>query len=455
MTIQTINPATGALIKSYDEMSSTEVNQIVDDVHAAHREWRKSDFAERKAQMLKMKALLEQRADDFANIITTEMGKPTTQAKGEVAKCIDLCQHYADNAEKYLAPREIKTEYSKSYVCYEALGVVFAIMPWNYPLWQVLRFVVPTLMNGNGGILSHAPISTGCAFMIEELVRDAGYIDNIFRTVVVSNDVAAEVVRNDKVTGVTLTGSERAGRAVASEAGKALKHVVMELGGSDPYLILADADIEHAAEMCVKSRLNNAGQICISAKRLIVVEEVREEFERLVIEKSKAFVPGDPTDPACTMGPMARDDLRHELHKQVQDSIAQGARLVTGGELTDGPGFYYPVTILADVGPGMVAFDKELFGPVISFLPVKDEAEAIRVANDSPFGLGGAVFTQDVKRGEHIARYELEAGTCVVNSLVSSNANLPFGGIGLSGYGRELSEEGIREFVNAKTICVK
>ncbi len=455
MSIQTINPATGEVIETYQEMSSDEVKQLLDNVHLTYTCWRESDFGTRKKQLTRLRDLLKQRHEEFSQIITTEMGKAITAAQGEVTKCLLLCDYYLENAEKHLSPREIKTDYQKSYVCYQPIGIVFAIMPWNFPLWQAMRFLVPTLMTGNGGVLSHAPISTGCALMLEKLVLDAGYPENLFRSVIITNDVAAEIIANPLVQGVTLTGSERAGMAVASEAGKALKKVVLELGGSDPYLILADADIELAAKTCVDSRLHNTGQVCISAKRLLVVPEVREQFQQLVIEKAQAYKMCDPQDDNCIFGPMAREDLREELHKQVQACVEQGAELVCGGVMPEGPGFYYPVTILRQVKPGMPAYDQELFGPVIAFIDVDDEQHAIDVANNVRFGLGAAVFTQDLAKGEHIAREKLHAGAACVNAMVASNPALPFGGIKASGFGRELSMEGIHEFVNVKIICVK
>jgi len=406
-------------------------------------------------QLTKLRDLLQQRHEEFSQIITTEMGKPITAARGEVTKCLSLFDYYLENAEKHLSPREIKTDYQKSYVCYQPVGIIFAIMPWNFPLWQALRFLVPTLMTGNAGILSHAPISTGCALMIEKLVQDAGYPENLFRSVIVTNEVAAEIIANPFIQGVTLTGSERAGRAVASAAGKALKKVVLELGGSDPYLILADANLDLAADTCVQSRLSNSGQVCISAKRLITVPEIREQFQQLVIEKAQTYKMADPKNENCNFGPMAREDLRAELHKQVQACIAQGAELICGGEIPEGPGFYYPVTILKNVKPGMPAYDQELFGPVIAFIDVENEEQAISVANNVRFGLGAVVFTQDVARGEVIARDKLYAGTSCVNTMVASNPALPFGGIKASGFGREMSMEGIHEFVNVKTICIK
>jgi succinate-semialdehyde dehydrogenase/glutarate-semialdehyde dehydrogenase len=455
MSIQTVNPATGEVIETYQEMSSAQVDEIVSQVDDAHQVWRSTSMAERKKELLHLAQLLQERHEAFAQIITQEMGKPITAARAEVDKCHYLCLYYAEHAPTQLAPHEISTDFQKSYVTYEPIGVIFAIMPWNYPLWQAMRFLVPTLMTGNGGILSHAPISTGCSLMLEKLVQDSGYPENIFRSVIVSNEVAAEIIANHKIQGVTLTGSEGAGRAVAAEAGRGLKKVMLELGGSDAYVILDDADVELAASSCVDSRMSNSGQVCISAKRLIAVPEVREEFQRLVIEKTKAFKMSDPQDEGCNFGPMARHDLRAELHQQVQDCIAQGAELVCGGVMPEGPGNFYPPTILRNVRPGMEAYDNELFGPVIAFIDADNEAHAFEIANCTRFGLGAAVFTQDLVKGEHIARNILQAGTCCVNAKVISDPALPFGGIKASGYGRELAGEGIREFVNIKTICIR
>lgn len=454
MTVTTMNPATGKVLKTYPEMSSQEVTQIVQQAHAAHVAWKKRPMTERTAQLTHLKNQLAQQHEQFAQIITQEMGKPITAARAEVDKCLLLCDYYIEHASQQLAPRNSVVGKQTAYVCYEPIGVVLAIMPWNFPLWQAMRFLVPNLMTGNAGLLSHAPISTGCALLLEQLVQAAGYPKDIFRAVIVNHDVAAEIINNPLVRGVTLTGSERAGRAVASEAGRALKKVVLELGGSDPYVILADADLELAATTCVQSRLNNSGQVCVAAKRLITVPDVTEQFQKLVIAKAKEYHMGDPQDANCKFGPMAREDLRKTLHEQVQQCIAQGAELICGGEIPQGPGFYYPVTILSGIKPGMPAYDDEMFGPVIALLEAKDEADAIRMANDVRFGLGAAVFTRDIARGEQIAREQLQAGTCCVNAMVASHPALPFGGTKFSGFGRELSVEGIHEFVNIKTVCV-
>ena len=455
MAIETVNPATGKLIKSYDEMPEKTVEEIINKTHQAHLSWRTTPFSKRKEHMLKAAKLLKENKDKYASIITSEMGKPITQAKAEIEKCAWVCEYYAESAENLLKPREIKTEMKKSMVVYRPLGIVFAIMPWNFPFWQVFRFAAPNLMAGNGGLLSHAPISTGTSLAIESLLKEAGFPESLFRSLIVSNEVAGFTIKHEKVSAVTLTGSERAGSIVGAEAAGSLKKVVLELGGSDPYIILEDADLELAAEECLLSRLNNTGQVCISAKRLIVVDEVYDHFEKRVLEKLKRYKMGDPTDEKTNFGPMARKDIRDEVHKQVQQSINDGATLVTGGKIPDREGFYYPPTVLKDVKKGVLAYKDEIFGPVMCFLRVKDEAEALAVANDTRFGLAGAVFTADEKRGLDIAENKIQSGTCYVNGYVASDPRLPFGGIKSSGYGRELSTEGIHEFVNTKTICVK
>jgi succinate-semialdehyde dehydrogenase/glutarate-semialdehyde dehydrogenase len=455
MTISTINPTTEALIKEYEEMPPQEVATLINSTHEAFLAWRHTSFEVRRLHMNKLSEILKTKQREFAEKITEEMGKPITQSVAEVAKCISLCDYYHEFAEAFLSPRLIETDYHKSMVTYQPQGIVFAIMPWNFPLWQVLRFLVPCLMAGNGGLLSHAPISTGLSLMIEALVLEAGFPKNLFRSLIIDNEGAAKVINNPHVTGVTLTGSERAGMAVASEAGKALKKVVLELGGSDPYLILEDADLEHAAEMCITSRLNNSGQVCISAKRIIVMPSIRRKFEGLILEKMKRYKMGNPTDSNTNFGPIARRDIRDEIHSQVLACVEKGADLITGGEIPDRRGFYYPPTLLTNVQAGTPAYDAEIFGPVVALLDAANLNEAIRIANSSPYGLGAAVFTEDLKKGEEIATHHLNAGTCCVNTFVASNPRLPFGGIKNSGYGRELSQEGIHEFVNVKTVCIK
>jgi succinate-semialdehyde dehydrogenase/glutarate-semialdehyde dehydrogenase len=384
-----------------------------------------------------------------------EMGKPVSQGLAEVDKCAGVCDFYAQNAARLLAPEAAPTEASLSYVAFEPLGVVLAVMPWNFPLWQVFRFAAPALMAGNVGLLKHASNVLGCGLAIEEILHAAGVPEPAFRTLLISSSRVARVIAAPEVKAVTLTGSTPAGKAVAAKAGEMLKKSVLELGGSDPYLVLEDADLEAAAEACVASRLINGGQSCIAAKRFVVVEAVAEPFERLFVEKMRARRMGDPLEPGVDLGPQARRDLRDELHQQVVRSIAKGARPLLGCQVPEGPGAFYPPSVLTDVTPGMPAFDEELFGPVGAIVRARDERDAVRLANQTVFGLGAAVFTSDLARGERLATHEIQAGSCFVNTFVRSDPRLPFGGIKESGYGRELAVFGIREFVNVKTVYVR
>jgi succinate-semialdehyde dehydrogenase/glutarate-semialdehyde dehydrogenase len=382
------------------------------------------------------------------------MGKPLKEGIAEIEKCAWVCDYYAEHAESFLAKETIETDASSSYITYNPLGVVLAVMPWNFPYWQVLRFAAPALMAGNVGLLKHASNVPGCAESIEQLFIEAGFPVGCFTNLLIETEQVKTVIEHPHVKAATLTGSERAGKAVASQAGAQIKKTVLELGGSDAYLILEDADLDHAAKVCAQSRLLNTGQSCIGAKRFVVVESVYDAFLKkfkTLLENAKM---GDPLEDDTDVGPMARKDLRDTLHQQVTDSIEKGAACILGGTIPEGPGAFYPPTILTNIQPGMPAYHEELFGPVASVFKVKDEAEAIRIANDSDFGLGAAVFTQDKKRGERIAAEKLEAGSCFVNGLVKSDPRLPFGGIKISGYGRELSHLGIREFVNVKTVWV-
>jgi succinate-semialdehyde dehydrogenase / glutarate-semialdehyde dehydrogenase len=454
MTLRSINPATGELIREYPSMDPAEVAEVVDRAHAAFLTWREESFSARAAVLTRVAEVLEAREAELARLMATEMGKPVEQGRAEVAKCAWVCRHYADTAEESLREEEVATEATRSYVTYRPLGVVLAIMPWNFPFWQVFRFAAPGLMAGNAGVLKHAGNVTGCALAIEEVFRAAGAPAHLFRALRIGSEAVGAVIDHPGISAVTLTGSTGAGRSVAAQAGAALKKTVLELGGSDAYLVLHDADVPAAARLCAESRLINAGQSCIAAKRFLVVASVREEFERHLVEAMRNRRPGDPLDPATALGPLARQDLREELHGQVQRSVAQGARLLLGGQPEEGAGAYYPPTVLTEVAPGMPAFDEELFGPVAAIVPVANEEEAVRLANQSAFGLGGAVFTRDRQRGERLASAALEAGTCVVNGFVKSDPRLPFGGIKHSGYGRELGVHGIREFVNIKTVVV-
>ncbi len=450
--IQTINPATGAILQTYPLMSADEIDRILEQTHIAYQSWCNGDLATRQQLLRNLHDVLLKSQTALSELISDEMGKPITQSQAEVAKCALLCAYYADHLEEFLNPRAIQTKYPNSYVSYEPQGTVFIIEPWNFPAWQVLRCLAPNLAAGNAVVLRHADCVTGCAVMLEKLVREAGFPENIFRIVITDHATSAKIIADPHIIGVALTGSERAGRSVASAAGAALKKVTLELGGSDPAVILADADLDHAADICVKSRLNNAGQVCISAKRFIAVESIYDEFKRLVLEKIKAYTLGNPRDPNCNLGPLAREDLRTTLHQQVQQSIAQGARLLIGGTLPEGPGCYYPITALENITAKMPAYCEELFGPVISFFKVPDTHAAIKLANDVRFGLGASLFTRDIAQGEKLAREKLQAGTCAINTFVTSDPALPFGGTKSSGFGRELSSEGMHEFMNVKTI---
>ena len=455
MVLKSINPANGQEIASYKEMTLEEVGAIIADVDSAYHEWRNTSFDHRATLLRRASELLQNRKEDLGRLMTLEMGKPFTQALAEVTKCATVCEYYADNAERILADQIIETDASKSYVAYRPIGIVFAVMPWNFPFWQVLRFAAPALMAGNVGILKHASNVQGCAKEIEKIFHDAGFPKNVFRILVISSKYVKDVINNPLVKAVTLTGSTPAGKAVASQAGNVLKKTVLELGGSDPYIILEDADLDQAITACMIGRFLNTGQSCIAAKRFIVVESILDEFRGKILQAMKNQKWGDPFDEDVNIGPMVNIWSRNEVHEQVIASIEKGAELLVGGEVPDVEGACYPATLLDNVKPGMPAFDDEIFGPIASIIPVKDEAEAIKLANQTPFGLGGAVFTRDVEKGERIAANEIEAGCCFVNDFVRSDPRLPFGGIKESGYGRELSEVGIREFTNMKTVYIR
>ncbi|MFW5725319.1 MAG: NAD-dependent succinate-semialdehyde dehydrogenase [Bacteroidota bacterium] len=452
---RSINPATGEVVATYSPHSTEEVSDIVEQTQSAWLKWKGTSFAERSALMRMAGDVLENRKEKYARLMVLEMGKTLKQARAEVEKCALVCRYYADHAEGFLSDELIETEATRSFITYNPLGVVLAVMPWNFPFWQVFRFAAPALMAGNGALLKHASNVMGCAMAIEEVFRDAGFPENIFRSLRIKGNEVTPVVENRLVKAVTLTGSVDAGSAVAKKAGEMIKKTVLELGGSDPYIVLEDADLEKAAETCATSRLINAGQSCIAAKRFIVVDAVYEKFEQLFTEIMKDKKMGDPFDEDIDLGPQAQDSLRDELHDQVLKSIEKGAKCLLGGYIPDREGAWYPPTVLAGIKPGMPAYEEELFGPVAALIRAEDEADAIRIANDSVFGLGAAVFTNDKKRGERIAASQLNAGCCFVNDFVKSDPRLPFGGVGESGYGRELSYHGIREFVNVKTVWVK
>jgi succinate-semialdehyde dehydrogenase/glutarate-semialdehyde dehydrogenase len=420
----------------------------------AFRSWRRVDSSSRARVLTATAGVLRDRLEDLARLVTQEMGKPLDQARAEVEKCAWVCEYYAAEGTDHLAPVAVETDAFRSMVAFEPLGVILAIMPWNFPLWQVVRFAAPTLMAGNAALLKHAPTTQGCAHAIEDVFLEARLPGGVFQNLPVDVDAIPGIIADPRVAAVTLTGSTRAGKAVAATAGAHIKKTVLELGGSDPYLILEDADLDAAAAQCTTGRLINSGQSCIAAKRFIVVASVMDDFRERVLARMGAAVMGDPLNPATHVGPMARKDLRDTLRDQVARSVRAGALCLLGGQVPERPGWFYPPTVLSDVRPGMAAFDEELFGPVATLIEARDEVDAIELANRTRYGLSAAVFTRDLERGERIARERIEAGACFVNAFGRSDPRLPFGGIKESGYGRELSEFGIREFVNIKTVWV-
>lgn len=453
--LKSINPFDNSIIKTYNEMTDSQVDSILSSSQNAFEEWRNISFKTKTKLIKNAGQVLRSNIKEYAELMTLEMGKPIAQSRAEVEKCAWVCDYYSENAEKFLSDEIVETDASKSFVSYQPLGVILAVMPWNFPFWQVIRFAAPTLMAGNTGVLKHASNVTGCALALEDVFKKAGFPENVFKTLVISSKHVKRVIENPIVKAVSITGSVPAGKAVASAAGSVLKKCVLELGGSDPYVILEDADLDYAANTCVTSRLINGGQSCIAAKRFIIVESVFEEFEKLFVESMKSQKMGNPFDETNNIGPQASTPLRDELHDQVLRSIKAGAKLLLGGEIPEGDNAFYPPTVLTNVTQNMPAFNEELFGPVAALIKAKDEKDALRLANQTIFGLGAAVFTKDIKRGEQIAREELQAGNCFVNQFVRSDPRLPFGGIKESGYGRELSPFGIKEFVNIKTVYIK
>jgi len=453
--MHSINPFTGENVQTYREYATVEVDTIVQQVDAAYQGWKQTTFEYRSKLMKNLQAKLVGKRVLLAALIVSEMGKVYREALGEVDKCALACGYYAENGEKFLQKELVQTEAQEAYISYQPIGTILAVMPWNFPFWQVFRFIAPALMAGNTGLLKHASNVSGCALAIEQLVAEAGFPENVFRTLLIGSSGVEAVIANPLVKAVTLTGSTPAGKAVAAAAGANLKKSVLELGGSDPYVILADADVVTAAKLCVTSRLLNAGQSCIGAKRFIIADSVYDEFKTEFVRLMSASVCGDPLDPATTYGPLSRKDLRDELHQQVETSRAMGASVLLGGFIPVGEAPFYPPTVLENVTRGMPAYHEELFGPVAVLVRFKTEEEAIRIANDTVFGLGAGIFTADLNKGKLLAEKGLESGCVFVNDFVKSDPRLPFGGIKESGYGRELSYVGIREFVNTKTIVVK
>jgi succinate-semialdehyde dehydrogenase/glutarate-semialdehyde dehydrogenase len=455
--IVTINPATGEQIAEYPVMLAGDIDMLLRKAEGDFRRWRHTGMAERRVFMKKAAELLRSQQDDHARLISLEMGKPLSQAVGEVNKCAWVCDYFADHAEEFLQPEESLIDGARGVVKFEPLGLVLGVMPWNFPYWQVFRFAAPSIMAGNGIVVKHAPNVTACSIAIETLFREAGFPEHLYCAIHIDIDevdrLTGFMIDHPAIKAVSVTGSTAAGRAVASKAGRAIKRSVLELGGSDPYIVLDDADIAQAVNHCAAGRLLNAGQSCIAAKRFIVHSSVIEEFTRLLVQKMQSAVMGEPFSPGVEVGPIARADLRDLVHSQVERSVSAGAKLLCGGIVPEGPGCFYPPTVLAGVGRGMAAYEEEIFGPVASIIEVHDDDEAVAVANDSDYGLGSAVFSRNPDRALAIADM-LETGSCFINAGVKSDPRMPFGGVKQSGYGRELSHHGIREFVNIKTLYI-
>lgn len=453
--MQGIDPTTGKPGPRYEPHDEAAIDAKLERAHEAFSAWRRSPMDERIAVLRNAAKLLRERAPQLAELMASEMGKPIAQGRAEADKCATACEHYAEHGPSYLANEPVATGARESFVSHQPLGTIFAIMPWNFPFWQVFRNAAPSLIAGNTVVLKHAENVPGCALTIERLLHDAGVPEGVFTSLLIDREQAARVIRDRRIAAVTLTGSTRAGRSVAATAGEVLKKTVLELGGSDAYLVLADADLDHAAATCAASRLINSGQSCIAAKRFIVIESVREAFEERFVAAMKEARMGDPHREETTVGPQARGDLRDEVHRQTRESIDRGAHVLLGAEMPEGPGFFYPPSVLTGVRPGMPAFDEEVFGPVAAVISAQNDEEAIALANRSIYGLGAAVFTRDLERGREIAERRLHAGACFVNAHVRSDPRLPFGGVGDSGYGRELSRQGALEFVNTKSVWIE
>ena len=454
MAIATINPATGETLQSFEPLTEAQLEEKLQRASDTFRAYRRTSFSERARMMTRAAEILEEEKDKFGALMTTEMGKPLKAAVQETEKCAWVCRYYAENAERLLADEEVKTNATRSYIRYQPIGPVLAVMPWNFPFWQVFRFAAPALMAGNVGLLKHASNVPQCALAIEAIFSRAGFPEGAFQTLLIGANLVQRVLDDPRVVAATLTGSEPAGMQVASEAGKQIKKTVLELGGSDPFIVMPSADLDEAVKMAVKARTINNGQSCIASKRFIIAEEIADEFERRFVQGMEALKIGDPMNEDTDIGPLATADILHDLDEQVRESAAAGARVLTGGQRLNRPGNYYPPTVLANIPKDTPAYCEEMFGPVASLFRVRDIDEAIRIANDTTFGLGSSVWTNDE---EERARFidEIEAGQVFVNGMVASDPRLPFGGVKRSGYGRELSAYGIREFVNIKTVWIK
>jgi len=453
--MKSINPATGETIKSYEPHTPAQIENKLQQCMQAQKKWQEWPVAKRAEGLVRLAAAIEAHLEALALLMTREMGKPIAQSRGELKKCALNLRYYAEQGPAMIADEPVKTEGQKSFICYQPLGIVLAIMPWNFPFWQVFRCIAPIMLAGNGMVLKHASNVSGCALAIEELVQAADLPEGLFHTLLLPGKEVEALIGNPAINAVTFTGSTAAGSQVAAAAGSHIKKQVLELGGSDAYVVLADADLDVTVKVCTEARLVNSGQSCVAAKRFVVEKSIFPEFEQRFVAAMQAATFGNPEDGKNTIGPLARLDLRDALHQQVLDSIEKGANLLCGGEIPEGPGAYYPPTVLSQVKPGMPAYEEEMFGPVAALIEAADEADAIRIANDNVYGLGAAVFTQDLAKGERIAATQLIAGNCFVNAQVHSDPRLPFGGAKQSGYGRELSRFGIQEFCLIKTVFVR
>jgi succinate-semialdehyde dehydrogenase / glutarate-semialdehyde dehydrogenase len=453
MTIATINPATGKTIRTFEAFSAARVSECLDRAGSAYRAHRRTTFADRAQRMQKVAALLDAECRELGRLMTLEMGKPIGAAIAEAEKCATACRYYADNAERFLADEPVKMESGKNWVAFQPIGTVLAIMPWNFPFWQVFRFAAPALMAGNTGVLKHASNVPQCALAIEDIFRRAGFADGVFQTLLIGSEMVKGIVGDKRIAAVTLTGSEAAGRSVASAAGKNLKKSVMELGGSDPFIVMPSADMEQAVTTAVTARMINNGQSCIAAKRFIIHEKIYDEFLRRFVAAVSAIQVGDPMDEKTQLGPLATGAIRDGLDSQVKASVAAGARVLTGGKKLEGEGYFYAPTVLTDIPAHAPAAQQELFGPVASVFKAKDLGDAISIANGTSFGLGASAWTRDAAERDTFVT-EIESGMLFINGMVVSDPRLPFGGVRHSGFGRELGEFGIREFVNIKSVRV-
>ena len=454
MPIQSINPLNNQVIQTFEEHNDAYVQKALAQAEEAYQQGKQLSFEERAQRMHRVAELLRKNKAQYGQMMTDEMGKTRQQAIGEVEKCSMCCDYFANHAAQFLANEPLSVEEGEAYVAYDPIGAVLAIMPWNFPFWQVIRFAAPNLMAGNVGLLKHAPNVPQCALALESVFQEAGFPSGAFQALLIDHERVGGLLEDDRIKAVTLTGSDRAGSAVAKQAGEQIKKTVLELGGSDPFIVLSDADVAQAAEVAVKARMQNCGQSCIAAKRFIVEASVADAFTEQLVEKMGALQQGDPNDDATDYGPMAREDLAETLLKQVQDSVSKGAKVLLGGDRPTREGAFFNATVLTDIPTNAPAYREELFGPVASVFVVADAQEAIRLANDSPYGLGSSLWTKDMEKAKQLAR-QIESGAVYINQMMASHPAVPFGGIKRSGYGRELSHLGIREFMNQKTVWVK